>query len=175
MKPAYSTAQKFMHWLMATLILLMLCGGFFMGDVPNELKPTVYMLHKSFGVLILMLIPVRLIIRFSNPPHPVYRFNHFIHYIIIKLSVPVLYIMMTTIAFSGFYMVLKAGYSIDFFNLFSIKSLFETDLEIAKIAKYIHKNGVIIGLVIVSMHILAAFYHHFALKDDSLKSMLPLK
>ncbi|CAO5679833.1 MAG: Cytochrome b561 [Holosporales bacterium] len=172
---SYTLAQKQMHWLMAVIFIFMLTMGFFMEDLPHGIQPTVYMMHKSFGVLVLMLIPIRLILRLITPPNPVHEAKNLCHKLLIKMSVPILYLMMFVIAFSGFLMVLKAGRGIDVFNIFSIHPFLETDMLISKTAKFVHKKGVVIAAFIVSAHIISAFYHHFVIKDHSLKSMLRSK
>ena len=175
MVPAYRFSQKFLHWLMSVIIIVMLLGGFFMTEIPVNLKPTVYMLHKSFGFLILILIPIRLALRFVFPPHSVAIALNDFHKFIKKISVPILYLMMLTMALSGFVMTYAGGYEINFFGLFDIPSFMEKSHDFSKIIKKIHKTGAIGALVIVGFHILAALYHHFYIKDGCLKSMLKSK
>ena len=71
----YGTLSKALHWLMAVIILTLLAVGIYMADLPTdteEQKQYAYQffgLHKSFGVVALMLIVVRLVwLRVSPAP-----------------------------------------------------------------------------------------------------------
>ncbi|MGB1540131.1 MAG: cytochrome b, partial [Rickettsiales bacterium] len=61
----YHPAQRVMHWLMAVLILGMIAIGWYMHGLEreSELRPILYGLHKSTGVLVLMLFSIRVILR----------------------------------------------------------------------------------------------------------------
>jgi cytochrome b561 len=172
MVPTYRFSQKFLHWMMAIIILSMLVGGFFMEDLPQELKPTAYLLHKSFGFLILVLIPIRLALRLIYKTRSGSVSSNNFHKVLIKISVPVLYLMMLTMALSGFVMTYAAGYDLNFFGVYKIPSFMEKSHDISAFVNIIHKTGAFFALFIFASHILAAFYHHFYLKDESLKSML---
>lgn len=59
------------HWVSALLILGQIAGGLLFASMakgPERME--VFTLHKSFGVLILLLAVVRLIVRIMNPPPP---------------------------------------------------------------------------------------------------------
>ena len=71
----YGLLSKALHWLMAAIIITLIAVGIYMADLPRDTEEQkqyafqFYNLHKSFGVLALMLIIVRLIwVRISPPP-----------------------------------------------------------------------------------------------------------
>lgn len=55
----YGKGAMVMHWLIATIILLLLSVSFFLESFPKTLRPTAIMLHKSFGLTILILMVLR--------------------------------------------------------------------------------------------------------------------
>lgn len=165
--------QKFFHWFMAVLIFGLLGAGFFMVDL--ELTPEkweIYTMHKSIGFVVLMLIPIRLLWRFIYKPQRKYKHLSIYHQWLIKISVPVLYLMMITMVLSGFIMSDAGGYGIDFFGLWKIPFIFEKNTVLSGAAHFIHENAAIVFVVILITHVIAALYHHFIIKDDVLKSML---
>ncbi len=70
---SYSSAQKWLHWLIAAMILLiMIPAGLTMtrlgeGETTNRL----YELHKSFGLIIFGLAVVRVVLRWIRGAPPV--------------------------------------------------------------------------------------------------------
>ncbi len=56
----YHLANRIMHWSMAILIFLLLILGFIMTNIELNNKFFYYNLHKSFGVLILGMLILRL-------------------------------------------------------------------------------------------------------------------
>ena len=60
----YPSTSKWLHWLVAGSVLVMIPIGITMGRVAKgPLQDTLYTLHKSFGILILALMVARLINR----------------------------------------------------------------------------------------------------------------
>jgi cytochrome b561 len=61
------------------------------------------------------------------------------------------------------------GGPINIFGLFSVPALVEKNEAIGQIARNIHNISVYIFIVFVTIHILASLYHHYFLKDKTLK------
>ena len=68
----YAKISKIIHWLTAVIVLSMLTFSFFLGDFPKNIKPSAYMLHKSFGLIVLSLMLLRIIwiVRAGRPSLP---------------------------------------------------------------------------------------------------------
>lgn len=67
----YNLPTKLLHWLSALVILGLLAIGMIMEEMPKgPEKWQLYDLHKSFGVIALMLILIRIPVRFKNPVQP---------------------------------------------------------------------------------------------------------
>ena len=69
---AYSAAQKWLHWSMAALIvLLMIPAGLTMTRLgEGETTNTLYELHKSFGMIVFGLAVVRVVVRLIRGAPP---------------------------------------------------------------------------------------------------------
>ena len=68
----YSWQAIALHWVLAVLIIGMLVLGYSLEDIPRNTPARGFYvnLHKSFGVLALVLVLVRLGWRFSHKPPP---------------------------------------------------------------------------------------------------------
>lgn len=53
---SYTSVARFIHWLMAILILATFIGAFLIDELPKSLKFTVVSLHKATGTGILLLV-----------------------------------------------------------------------------------------------------------------------
>ena len=167
----YGFVSKNFHWIMAVIILLNFTIGVFMGDLEKgPLRFFLFNFHKSLGILILVLIIVRLLWRISNlVPNPLSENNllnktaKFVHYFF--------YFILLVVTFSGWTYSSARGGPINIFGLFSVPALVEKNEEIGKIARNIHGISVYVFIAFLALHILASLYHHFFLKDKTLKRM----
>jgi len=74
----YTLIQRLLHWLIALMVLSLLVGGWIMAefkakDLPKGLYSQIYDLHKSIGVVVLLLMAFRIIARLIHgapAPHP---------------------------------------------------------------------------------------------------------
>jgi cytochrome b561 len=63
---AWTRGQRRLHWWTAALVLLAFPLGWLMGSVPLSallLKFLLYQIHKTLGILVLVLTTVRLLVR----------------------------------------------------------------------------------------------------------------
>lgn len=171
---AFTPIQKTLHWLIAVAVIFMIFMGFIMVSIPDsDIKWFYYMIHKSFGTIIFLLMMWRIYLRmkYSAPAYPS-SLSPF-HLMLAKLSVPVLYIAILTMLLSGIIMSIAGGYDIDIFNIITIPALNSKMPGVAGVAHWIHVNGVFLVIAILVMHVGAAFYHHFILKNAILGRMMP--
>ena len=164
---------QFLHWFVFAFLVGQITLGFIMGDFEGDQKWALFDLHKALGMSVILVIVFRLLWRFmsplpKDPPMPQWQNES------ARIVIWVLYFLMIMIPVSGYLMSTLGGHPIKIFDLGVIEPLMK-DPELSKIANKAHKYMVwgIIGFA--SLHILAAFYHHFILKDDVLKRMLPNK
>jgi len=168
---SYGFVSKNFHWIMAVIILFNFTLGYFMGDLDKgPLRFFIFNLHKSLGILVLVLIILRLFWRLINlVPAPLSQ-----NYLLNKLSKAVhyfFYFILLVMTFSGWTYSSARGGPINVFGLFSVPALVEKNNEIAKIAINIHTLSVYVFIAFVGLHILASLYHHYFLKDKTLKRM----
>lgn len=170
---SYGSLTKIFHWVVALLIITLLIVGNVMTDMENSpTKFEIYGIHKSTGILVLMLACMRLLWRLINvePTHGhLARWQKFASYAVHYA----LYACMFLMPLSGWAMSSAAGRPVNFYGLFTLPDLVAPDKELAKILNERHE---FIGWTIVALlaaHVGAALLHHFYYKDNILKRMLP--
>jgi cytochrome b561 len=168
---AYGSIAKSFHWGMAAIFIGLFIGAYIMMDMPSsEPKFFIYGIHKSFGVLALILAAARLIWKFfSISPAPATR-TPLWQILMAKMAHFGLYILMFAMPMSGYVMSTAGGHPVKLFGL-ELPALISQNPELAKMARNGHTWISYAILALVSAHIIGALYHHWIRKDDTLKSM----
>jgi len=173
----YGSITKIIHWT----IFFMMAGVLATGTVvirlteKNPLKEQIYMLHESFGVIILALVFLRVAWRLNNvkPSLPNTApwervAEHTVHFL--------LYFILIVQPLSGWITATSSGYILQFFNLFPLPTPgISESKSIADLSSQIHLIVAWSIAAIVSIHIGAALKHHYIDKDNVLKRMMPSK
>ena len=167
----YGFISKNLHWILAVLLLLNFSLGFVMVDLERgALRSSLFHFHKSMGILLLGLIILRLLWKVINTA-PIHLSNNQLIKKISKFVHYSFYLILLIVTFSGWiYSTARAG-PVDVFGLFYMPAIVEKNDVIGKIAKDVHIYSVYIFISFAVIHILASIYHHFFLKDKTLKRM----
>jgi cytochrome b561 len=169
---SYTSLAKSLHWLMAIMIAGMLALGLYMHDLPfSPEKLRLYSWHKWFGVTLFVLVWVRLAWRMRHPAPKlpatlsplVRRAAHAGH--------ATLYILMIAIPLSGWLMSSALGFQTVWFGVIPIPDLISRDRALADLLVLVHKSLNVALMLTLAGHVLAALWHHFILKDDTLRRM----
>lgn len=163
----YGTVTRFLHWLMAILVVWQLLK---LGDRIQEgehwIGQTLVPWHVSVGVLILVLAVIRLIWALKQRPQ---RPKHVgSRTILIKGGHFLLYAVMILLPITGTLYLLGNGYGVTFFDMELIAKPEGETPWMATVGS-LHSPLAWILLVLVIGHIGAALYHHFIERDDTLK------
>lgn len=170
----YSGFAKLLHWTIAACVLFMIPAGIIMNRVPSGLlQNSLYTLHRSFGVLVLALMLIRLSYRLVNGvPAPEPTLTSFQR--IVSHAVHLgLYGLLIAQPIIGWFATSAYGAQISVFGLFTLPALVAKDESLSKPLFQVHEliGFIIAGLLV--MHIGAALYHYFIRRDGVLQRMLP--
>jgi cytochrome b561 len=163
----YHPLLRITHWLMGICILGLIALGWYMGTVtPENGKYALYGWHKSFGMLLIFLFPIRFILRKATtiPPLPTdikpveKKLSHLTHIL--------LYIGMILVPVSGYLMSLSGGHEVKMFGL-HMPNLIEKDKVIGDITHEIHEIAPYVLLGLVVLHIVGALKHKFFEKPEN--------
>ena len=164
----YHPLQVTLHWLTVALVFAAFIFGKYSSLLPNDASEIAPLrIHMMLGITILLVIIVRFITR-MKVPRPAYAstgnafldgLGKFVHY--------ALYLLVFLMAISGMSLSIQAGLpSI----VFGGSGVLPTDFyDFA--ARLLHGFIAPALFLLILLHVGAAFYHQFALKDNLLARM----
>jgi len=175
----YSLLQRLIHWAVAICVVFVLPMGLTLGvlgfdGVKNtfgmEATNFIYKYHKTFGVIILGLMTLRLAVRlvlgkpeYDEPLPSVSRvasgISHWLLYVLLLIQ-PVL----------GWTATSAGGFPIEFFN-WKLPALLAKDPALSKSLYAVHGTFGLLLLVLITIHISAALAHRYMLRDTVMKRM----
>jgi cytochrome b561 len=170
----FGLVAKTLHWL--TLVLLV--GSFTLAvsmvNMPfSPRKLEFYSWHKWVGVTIFLLVLLRLGWRLANPvprqPSGIPRWQQRLA----GLTHAALYAILIVMPITGWIMSSALNLPVVYLGLVHIPSPFGVDRALGETMKVVHLSLAVALLVLVTIHALAALYHHLVLRDDVLRRMLP--
>jgi cytochrome b561 len=169
----YTPVARFLHWTVATLVLLMLPLGLVIANEWGGPAQTfLYNLHKSIGATLIPLVVIRLLYRLNHPPPPlpsdlpaIQRFAaHATHW--------ALYVLILAQPIVGYIMTSAFPAPVPFFGLFNLPPIWPENRALSDALSIVHRNLGILIAIVAAMHIGAALYHHFVRKDRILMRMI---
>lgn len=168
--PQYSSKQKWIHWSSALLIvitILLLLAKVTMSNILGGM-PIVYLLHKSLGVVVLLLTVWRIIVIRSQGVPDVLPKEQKLKRILSKSTQGIIYLLLIIVPLSGY---LMSGRDLNVFGFISIPAI-DMPNNLHQLFHTMHLIGSELLVILVLFHILAALYHYFWIKDNVLQSML---
>lgn len=173
-RKSYGSVTILFHWLTAVLVISMIFAGFIMHDLKDyELRRTIYMLHKSFGSMILLLVLIRLIWRIINKLPELEEIIPRYQKIIGRTVHRIFYVILFAMPISGLSMTFFAGRSLNLFGLYTIDLKLKRNWSLFKLAHDYHAKIAYTLIFLISIHTLAAFWHHTIQKTNVLTRIWP--
>ncbi len=169
----WGSVTRWLHWGMAALIF----AEFALGWAAKlwRLSPTkldLFVWHKSFGILLLLLALLRLAWRLANPtpalPAGMPRWEQRAA----RASHATLYVLMLAMPITGWVAHSAANLPLKLFWLIPLPDLVGPDKALAELAKRAHFALFVLFTAALALHVTAALHHHFARGDAVLKRML---
>ena len=163
-----------LHWVLAGLIVAAFALGLYMIGLPlSPDKLRYYSYHKWIGVAVLLLAALRLAARLARayPALPgslaawERRLAFAMHCLLYGLGVAV--------PLSGWLMSSAQGFQTVWFGVLPLPDLVGRDKLLAAWQKDLHTGLSYLMLLLVAGHLLAALWHHFGVRDQVLRRMLP--
>lgn len=171
---SYGSTAKTLHWLIFAFITFNFLTGWTMSDFPKgDLKNLSYLLHKSTGVTILGLVIIRFIWKLMNVQPALPDTLSPIEQMGARASHWVLYGLMVAVPVSGYVFTMAGGFGGPWYGLFQMPDLVGRNKALADLGSAAHYWLTRALIAMVALHVAAALRHHFQLKDNTLKRMLP--
>ncbi|MFT7088694.1 MAG: cytochrome b561 [Glaciecola sp.] len=157
---------------MAVLIISMLLIGLSMVESLAVWQPVAINLHKSFGVLLFLMIIIRLINTFLTPRPKLPKKLPKLQVLAAKLTHFGLYTAMLLMPLSGWLMQSADGRVVSVFNSFTLPHLIDANIKAYAFFREFHAWMAWLLIFMIASHVLAALYHGLIRQDRVLASML---
>jgi cytochrome b561 len=173
--------SQFLHWLIVVLLIVQVALAIRADYLPLPRKIGVLAWHKSVGITILALAVLRLLWRWVNPtpllPGTLKPYER----VLASLTHATLYILLFVMPLSGWMMSSARGFPVSWFGFFprswfgsvQLPDLVPKNKPLYDFMLTTHEALQWVLYTIVFLHVAAALKHHFLLKDNVLRRMLP--
>ncbi|MEM9401275.1 MAG: cytochrome b [Pseudomonadota bacterium] len=173
-KQKYGRISRLLHWTTAILFLSLIPMGFFTSMIPYDVpwRQGYYVVHKTIGFMVLLLVLVRIIWHFKSPAPALDGGLKGWERGSAKFAHVLLYVLMLAVPITGFIMSTYGGKWSHFF-IWDLPLFWEKDMEAIKPFGLLHKVVLpYLTLLIIGAHVLGALKHHFIDKHrDSIHRM----
>ena len=171
----YGVVAKALHWTIVGLLFCQFAIAWTMPDIgPRTTEPDRLIdLHLSFGTLILLVIVVRLLWRIGHPVPLLTANVPRWQQIAATAGHYTLYLLLVVMPLLGWASASGRGFPVTLFGVVRLPDILVRRSPLTGVLGDVHTVLSYVLLGVVGLHVLAALYHHFVLRDDTLRRMLP--
>jgi cytochrome b561 len=171
-KARYSIPQIAIHSLMVLLIVLLFAVGLSVDFFDKPVRPTVINLHALGGLLVLLLMLPRLLLRYAlpTPPYPSNMGPRFVA--VAKFGHAALYTLMIVVPLIGIPTFLLHGNPLNLFFT-QIPSPFAANHDLSEQFLAAHQLAAYALILLALGHTLTALFHQFVLRDNLIARIDP--
>ena len=161
-----------LHWIMAALLVAQWIGG----KVGHEMdaspaKIDVMLTHKSTGIVILLLALLRLGWRlYRGAPGPVPGLARWQH-LAARAGHGALYLLMIALPLTGWLYNSAKGRALELYWTLPWPAIAPRNEALEHWAEEAHEVLATLFALVLAAHVLAALWHHFVRRDDTLRRM----
>ena len=169
----FAAPQRFLHWFMAACILSMLFIGVGMVSTVAPKYLTLVQIHKPLGVAILVLVLIRLALRFyygapalpADLPVPMK--------LAAESSQYVLYALMIAMPLIGWGMLSASSHPVVLFSGVSLPAILPVNADLYSLLRRAHSLLAFAFFGLILMHFAALLFHKLVRKDGVFDTMAP--
>lgn len=165
----YSKTMIVVHWLTALLII----AAYVTGEGGRHVRENPPLLHFSLGLTVLVLLVPRLVSRLTGGAPAVDDSQGPWMTLAAKLGHLVLYAFIIALPLSGWYAASRLGAPVTFWGI-GLPSIAAPVQGAPGLIADLHETGGTVILILAGLHALMALYHHFVLRDETLRRMAPM-
>jgi cytochrome b561 len=177
-----NTSQRYgafsiaMHWLMFLLIAVTFASIELreLFDKGTELRDAFKSFHFMLGLSVLALVSLRLVMYIVQQTPEIMPQPRVIPQKLAKIMHVLLYFFMFFMPIMGWLVLSGKGAVIPFYG-WTLPALIVENEGLADLFKELHETGGLIGYWLIGLHAVAALFHHYVIKDNTLLRILPKK
>lgn len=170
----YGMLSVNLHWLMVLLLIAVYCCMELREFFPkgSDARSAMKTWHYMLGLSVFALAGLRLLVRAFgavpgiDPPPPRWQLRS------ASLMHGALYALMIAMPLLGWLMLSADATPVPFFGL-QLPPLVAKSKALAGQVEEWHEIGAIAGYFLVGLHACAGLYHHYVVRDNTLRRMLP--
>jgi cytochrome b561 len=167
----YGTPAKWLHWILAILLIGMVGLGWYMMEVEHTPGGAWYFnLHKSIGLVVLLLVIMRAAWRFTHRPAPLPTTIPAWQIMASSISHWALYALMFALPLIGLIGTIFSKSGLIFFGM-PLPRIAAPNHDVAELFFSLHGFAAWILVVLVGLHVLAGLKHLFIDKDGVFQRM----
>ncbi|NLY27794.1 MAG: cytochrome b [Alcaligenaceae bacterium] len=159
----YAASQIIIHWLVAAAIFfLLITGTFILAELPNTPEKIGNLrIHMLVGAVVALLVITRIVLKRSKPAAPPVKGQA-----LARIGHVALNLVVLLLAVSGMVLALQSG---------ALQAVFGSGALPADFMEFtpriVHGLASKVLIALVAVHVLAALYHQFIVKDRLLARM----
>lgn len=171
---AYSAPTIALHWLTLGLLACVYAAIELRELFPkgSDIREGFKSWHFMLGLLVLIVVLVRIVVRATSGTPPITPAPPRLQLLAGRVVHFALYVLMLGMPLAGWAILSAAGKPIPFFGL-ELPALFAPDKALAGQIKEWHTTAGTVGYWLIGFHAAAGLFHHYVMKDDTLRRMLP--
>jgi len=170
----YGQVARGLHWLVVGLLVLQYAIAWTMPHIGRATRPVGLIdLHLSFGLLIMIVVAARLIWRWRFPVPLVTEGVPACQTLVARATHALLYAVLLVLPLMGWTNASARGWRVNLFGVVALPQIVPTDSTLGRAMGDIHTATAWVLLAVAGLHVTAALYHHFLLRDGVLRRMLP--
>lgn len=172
----YGNLSMAMHWLMLALIAAVYTCIELRENYPrgSDIREALKTWHYMLGLSVLALVWLRIAFRAWGPTPRIEPASPGWQMLMAKTMHLALYILMIGQPLLGWLILSAEGDAIPYFGL-QLPALIAENKGLAETLEEIHETSGTVGYFLIGLHAAAALYHHFIMRDNTLRRMLPGK
>jgi cytochrome b561 len=172
-RSSFAASQKSLHWFMAACIVSMLFIGVGMVSTVAPKYLTLVEIHKPLGIIILVLVLIRLALRFyyGAPPLPAdlpapMKFAA-------ESSQYIFYALMIAMPLIGWGMLSASSHPVILFGGVSLPAILPINAGLSSLLRRAHSLLAFAFFALILMHFAALLFHKLIRKDGVFETMAP--
>jgi len=172
----YPAISIFLHWAMLLLITAVYSCILLRENFPrgSDLREGLKMWHFMLGLSVLALVIIRIVARLLTAKPPIKPEPPAWQMLLAKVTHFALYAFMLAMPILGWSILSADGATSPCVGL-ELPALIGPNKSLAGQIKEIHETIGTIGYFLIGLHALAALFHHYVVKDNTFRRMLPGK
>ncbi|MFJ2715277.1 cytochrome b [Pseudomonas sp. NPDC087346] len=170
----YDRLSMSLHWLTALLVIGLFACAQIWEQLPKgtPLRKELQALHISCGILLAVIVVCRLLWRLLKGRR-LPAANQGALNILAKTAHLALYALLLSQIVLGFLLRWAQAEPFNFFGLFDVPTLISFDKSMKSVFGGLHEQVAWAIIILAALHAIAALVHHYGLRDNTLRRMLP--